>query len=73
MTCRVTCARRNCYAAVSVHIVGTADTAVRASRDGRFERIEWILREFAGRTRQLIFVPRLPVALNKPTVGRLVS
>lgn len=73
MTCRVTRARGNCYAAVSVHTAGTADMAVRGSRDERFERIEWILREFTGRTRQLIFVPRLPAALNKPAVGRLVS
>lgn len=65
---RVTRARRDCYATVSEKGAflrfGTND----------FKRIEWVLaRSLRDRTRQLIFVPRLPVALNKPTAGRRVA
>jgi len=43
--------------------VGTAVLAIRASGDEQFERIEWNLARVHGRTRRLIFVLRLPVAL----------
>ncbi|KAL0106268.1 hypothetical protein PUN28_016172 [Cardiocondyla obscurior] len=42
-------------------VKGGGILAVHVSRNERFEGIEWILGEFTGRTRRLIFVPKLPV------------